>query len=161
MVGRTGVRPVVFDTSVYIPYLRGEAYTALIERAVQAGRVRLSAVVLGELYAGTRSPQDKADLDVVTRAYQSLGFLVTPSVHDWVRAGQGIRRYRNLYGSVQPREHLNDILILLVGCRSRCGGRHREREAIRPLGRAPAAHGAEGHRAAGQPRGLPRLTRWS
>ena len=79
------MRPVVFDTSVYIPYLRGEAYTALIERAVHARRVRLSAVVLGELYAGTRSPQDKADLDVVTRVYQSLGFLVAPSVHDWVR----------------------------------------------------------------------------
>ena len=114
-MGRTGVRPVVFDTSVYIPYLRGEAYTALIERAVQAGRVRLSAVVLGELYAGTRSPQDKADLDVVTRVYKSLGFLVVPSVHDWVRACQGIRRYRQLYGSVKPREHLNDILILLSG----------------------------------------------
>ena len=109
------MRPVVFDTSVYIPYLRGEAYAALIERAVHARRVRLSAVVLGELYAGTRSPQDKADLDVVTRVYESLGFLVTPSVHDWARAGQGIRRYRELYGSVKPREHLNDILILLAG----------------------------------------------
>lgn len=109
------MRPAVFDTSVYIPYLRGEAYTALIERAVQAGRVRLSAVVLGELYAGTRSPQDKVDLDVVTRVYQSLGFLVAPSVYDWVRAGQGIRRYRELYGAVKPREHLNDILILLSG----------------------------------------------
>jgi predicted nucleic acid-binding protein len=114
-VGRTRVRPIVFDTSVYIPYLRGEAYTALIERAVHAGRVRLSAVVLGELYAGTRSPQDKADLDVVTQAYQSLGFLVAPSVHDWVCAGQAIRRYRELYGSVKPREHVNDILILLSG----------------------------------------------
>lgn len=109
------MRPIVFDTSLYIPYLRGEAYTALIERAVHAGRVRLSAVVLGELYAGTRSPQDKADLDVVTRVYQSLGFLVAPSASDWVRAGQGIRRYRELYGLVKPREHLNDILILLSG----------------------------------------------
>ena len=113
-MGRTGVRPVVFDTSVYIPYLRGEAYTAVIEHAVHAGRVRLSAVVLGELYAGTRSPQDKADLDVA-RVYQSLGFVVAPSVSDWVRAGQGIRRYRQLYGAVKPREHLNDMLILLSG----------------------------------------------
>jgi predicted nucleic acid-binding protein len=109
------VRPVVFDTSVYIPYLRGEAYAALVERAGQAGRVRLSAVVLGELYAGTRSPQDKADLDVVTRVYQSLGFLITPSADDWRRAGQAIRRYRELYGSLRPREHLNDVLILLSG----------------------------------------------
>ena len=109
------MRPIVFDTSVYIPSLRGEAYTALIERAARAGGVRLSAVVLGELYAGTRSPQDKADLDLVTRVYQSLGCLVAPSAHDWVRAGQAIRRYRELYGSVKPREHLNDILILLAG----------------------------------------------
>jgi len=121
------VRPVVFDTSVYIPYLRGEAYTTLIERAVQAGRVRLSAVVLGELYAGTRSPQDKADLDVVTRVYQSLGFLIAPSVHDWVRAGQGIRRYRKLYGAVKPREHLNDILILATRETDRYLGSRRQR----------------------------------
>ena len=36
-------------------------------------------------------------------------------MHDWVRGGQVIRRYRQLYGSVQPREHLNDVLILLSG----------------------------------------------
>jgi predicted nucleic acid-binding protein len=87
----------------------------LIERAVNAGRVRLSAVVLGELYAGTRSPRDKADLDVVTRVYQSLGLVITPSTSDWVRAGLGVRRYRQVYGSVKPRDHLNDILILLAG----------------------------------------------
>jgi predicted nucleic acid-binding protein len=53
--------PVVFDTSVLIPYLRGEAYTSLVEHLLRAGRSRLSAVVLAELYAGTRSPRDKAD----------------------------------------------------------------------------------------------------
>ena len=54
------MRPVLFDTSAYIPDLRGEAYMALIEPAVRTGRARLSAVVLGELYAGTRSPQGNA-----------------------------------------------------------------------------------------------------
>jgi predicted nucleic acid-binding protein len=73
---------VLFDTSMYIPYLRGEAYSGLIETTGRSGRVRLSAVVLSELYAGTRSPQDKTDLDVVSRAYQSLGFLVVPAVED-------------------------------------------------------------------------------
>jgi predicted nucleic acid-binding protein len=53
---------VLFDTSIYIPHLRGEAYTALLEEASRTGLVRLSAVVLGELYAGTRSARDKADL---------------------------------------------------------------------------------------------------
>ena len=108
---------VLFDTSVYIPYLRGEAYTALIEGTVRTGQVRLSTVVLAELYAGTRSARDKADLDVALRAYQSLGFLAMPTAEDWARAGQGIRRYRSLYGDIDPREHLNDVLILLSGAR--------------------------------------------
>ena len=106
---------VLFDTSVYVPYLRGEAYTGLIEEAVRKGSVRLSAVVLAELYAGTRSAQDKADLDVVLRAYQSLGFLVTPHAMDWTRAGQTLRRYSRLYGEIEPREHMHDVLILLGG----------------------------------------------
>jgi predicted nucleic acid-binding protein len=103
---------VLFDTSIYIPYLRREAYSALIEGAVRTGQVRLSVVVLAELYAGTRSPQDKADLDAVLRAYQSLGFLAVPTSEDWARAGQGIRWYRSLYGDIEPREHMNDVLIL-------------------------------------------------
>jgi len=106
---------VLFDTSVYIPSLRGEAYTGLIEEAVRKGSVRLSSVVLAELYAGTRSAQDKADLDVVLRAYQSLGFLVTPQAEDWTRAGQTVRRYSRLYGEIEPREHMHDVLILLGG----------------------------------------------
>lgn len=106
---------VLFDTSVYIPYLRGEAYTSLIEEAVRRGSVRMSAVVLGELYAGTRSVRDKADLDTVLHAYQSLGFLVTPRATEWTRAEQAIRRYSHLYGAIEPREHLNDVLILLSG----------------------------------------------
>jgi len=109
---------VLFDTSIYIPYLRGEAYTTLIEGAVRIGRVRLSTVVLAELYAGTRSAQDKVDLDVTLRAYQSLGFLAVPTAEDWARAGQGIRRYRSLYGDIEPRAHLNDVLILLSGARA-------------------------------------------
>ncbi len=106
---------VLFDTSIYIPYLRGEAYTTLIEAAVRTGQVRLSIVVLAELYAGTRSAQDKADLDAVLRAYRSLGFLAVPTVEDWARTGQGIRRYCRLYGDIEPREHMNDVLILLSG----------------------------------------------
>jgi predicted nucleic acid-binding protein len=76
-------RPLVlFDTSIYIPYLRAEAYTALIEEAVRTGQIRLSSVVLAELYAGTRSVQDKRDLDVALRSYQSLGFLAVPTAED-------------------------------------------------------------------------------
>ena len=105
-------RPAVFDTSIYIPYLRGQAYANLVEPAGRAARVRLSPVVVSELYAGTRSARDKADLDVVVRAYRSLGYLLDVTIEDWIRAGQAIRRYTRLYGRIEPREHLNDVLIL-------------------------------------------------
>lgn len=106
---------ILFDSSIYIPYLRGEAYAALIERAARTAQVRLSAVVLAELYAGTRSAKDKENLDVARRVYRSLGFLLVPSMDDWARAGQGICRYRRLYGDIDPRDHLNDVLLLLSG----------------------------------------------
>ena len=105
-------RPVVFDSSIYIPYLRGQAYVNLVEPTGRAARARLSAVVTAELYAGTRSARDKADLDAVVRAYSSLGFLLEVASEDWIRAGQAIRRYTRLYGHVEPRDHLNDLLIL-------------------------------------------------
>lgn len=106
-------RPVLFDTSVYIPYLRGEAYTSLIAAASRAGTVRLSTVVLAELYAGTRSSRDKRDLDAALDAFRSVGFLLAPTATDWARTGLAIRRYSRLYGALRPREHMNDVLILV------------------------------------------------
>lgn len=110
-------RPLCFDTSVFVPYLRGEAYRTVVERTARTGRLRLSAVVLAELYAGTRSARDKVDLDVIERSYRTLGHLVTPEPRDWAWAGQAIRRYRAVYGAIDPREHLNDVLILLSAAR--------------------------------------------
>lgn len=108
---------LLFDTSIYIPYLRGEAYRDLIERAVRGDHVIFSTVVLAELYAGTRSAGDKADLDTILRAYETRGLLVVPNAEDWVRTGLVIRRHRAVYGDIEPRHHLNDILILLSGAR--------------------------------------------
>ncbi len=109
---------LLFDTSIYIPYLRSEAYGALLDRAARSGRVRLSSVVLSELYAGTRTARDKADLDTVARSYAALGYLTTPSAQDWALAGQAIRRHRTLHGDLVPSEHMHDLLILLSGARA-------------------------------------------
>jgi predicted nucleic acid-binding protein len=109
---------LLFDTSIYIPYLRAEAYGTLLDRAARGGRIRMSSVVLSELYAGTRSPRDKADLDTVSRSYSALGYLVTPSSEDWALAGQAIRRHRALHGDIVPSEHMHDLLILLSAARA-------------------------------------------
>jgi predicted nucleic acid-binding protein len=111
-------QPLLFDTSIYIPFLRAEAYSDLLDRATRSGRLRMSAVVLSELYAGTRAPRDKADLDTVFRSYSALGYLLSPSAEDWALAGQAIRRHRALHGDIAPRDHMHDLLILLSGARA-------------------------------------------
>lgn len=69
---------MVFDSSVYIPYLRREAYRDLVEGQTRRGRKRLSSVVLQELFTGTRSPADKRLLDDLNRAFVASGYVVTP-----------------------------------------------------------------------------------
>jgi predicted nucleic acid-binding protein len=111
------VRPVLFDTSVYVPYLRREAYGDLLARAVRARRTVVSAVVAAELYAGTRTAADKADLDVLVRGHEALGLLVVPVAADWACAGQAIRRGSRLYGQMEPRDHMHDLLIAISAAR--------------------------------------------
>jgi predicted nucleic acid-binding protein len=103
----------MFDTSVYIPFYRREAYEQLIEEQERRLQVRLCSIVLQELYAGARSKKTKLRLDEINRLYARLGFLVTPDHEDWVQAGVFMARYIRLYGNIRPRDHLNDMLILL------------------------------------------------
>jgi len=106
-------RLVVFDTSTYIPYYRGKAYSVYVRRETLRGRVRFCSVVLQELYAGVRSRRMKEDLDATARTFEHRGYLVTPTHRDWITAGLAINRYIRLYGPIEPRDHINDILILL------------------------------------------------
>ncbi len=110
---RKPMRLQLFDTSVLIPMIRGEAYEVLFRRALQRGRARLSSVVMQELYAGVRSPGDKKDLDAIDQAFFTRGYVVTPSHEDWILAGLVLWRFSQLEGSVEPRDHLNDVLIVL------------------------------------------------
>ena len=107
------MRLQLFDTSILIPMVRGEAYEELFRRALRSGRARMSSVVMQELYAGTHSPGDKKDLDAINRAFVSRGYVVTPVHDDWILAGLLLARYQRLQGVVEPRDHINDILIVL------------------------------------------------
>jgi predicted nucleic acid-binding protein len=69
------LRPLLFDTSVMIPMIRGEAYEDLFQRALRSGRARLSSVVLQELYAGAQTPADKKDYDAINRAFRGRGYM--------------------------------------------------------------------------------------
>lgn len=107
------MRPRLFDTSVLIPMIRGEAYEDLFRRALRTGRARMSSVVMQELYAGARTAADKKNYDGINRAFLSRGYIVTPDHDDWTLSGVILAQYQQLYGEVEPQDHIPDILIAL------------------------------------------------
>jgi predicted nucleic acid-binding protein len=88
-------------------------------RSLQSGQFWLSSVVLAELYAGTRSPDDRDLLDRIATAVRQRDRLITPDDEDWLRAGRLIARQVRLHGALRPRDHLADVLILLSAARLR------------------------------------------
>jgi len=99
-------RPVLFDTSVMIPMIRGEAYEELFQRALRNGKARLSSIVMQELYAGALHPADKKDYDAINRLFVNRGYMVTPTHDDWTMSGIMLARYQERFGKVEPRDHI-------------------------------------------------------
>jgi predicted nucleic acid-binding protein len=80
----------------------------------------LSAVVICELYAGTRSAAEATLIDQLSRDAQEADRLLVPTLEDWTRAGRLLARRVRLHGSLRPRDHLADVLI--VASAGRIGG---------------------------------------
>lgn len=95
---------------------RPERWPALF-RSLLTGRLWLSSVVAAELYAGTRSADDAAILDRILAAMLRVDRVLTPTASDWVRVGRLIARRIRLHGSLRPRDHLADVLILVSAAR--------------------------------------------
>src|SRR5438874_2401557 len=108
---------VLFDTSAYIRFIREGSYRWLENDEKLFQRTILTAVVAAELYAGSRSPEEKLRLDRLCLAHQALGSLSSPQLRSWLQAGQMIGRYARLYGRVQAADHFRDGLIALEAAR--------------------------------------------
>ena len=104
----------VFDTSVYIAYIRRKAYSDLVDRATEAGRVVLSSVVAMELYAGARSAAEKRLLDQFVASMKRMSAYETPREDDWARGGILVERFTRFRGHAQVRDHFRDILVILA-----------------------------------------------
>jgi len=107
-------RYLVFDTSIIIPYLIRGDYALLLKASLSRGIVLLPSPVLHELYAGTRSQSDKNDLDFIYGSLKQINGILTPSEEDWVSSGVYMARYIRLYGQVDPKDHVMDILIAIL-----------------------------------------------
>ena len=108
-------RPVVADTIVFVDAVRGGRPEFF--EAVRRGQVWLPIVVLTELYAGTRSPAEVDQLDRLAQHAAQGGRLLVPVASDWVEAGRLFARRIRLQGALRPRDHLVDVLIVLLAAR--------------------------------------------
>jgi len=104
----------LFDTSVYIAYIRKKEYSELVDRATESGRVVLSSVVAMELYAGARSVAEKRLLDRFVESMKLLSAYETPGEDDWARGGVLMERFTRFLGHAQVRDHFRDILVILT-----------------------------------------------
>jgi len=104
----------LFDTSVYISYIRRKEHSEMLDRATESGRVVLSSVVAMELYAGARSPVEKSLLDQFVASMKRMSAYETPGEDDWVRGGILVERFTRFRGHAQVRDHFRDILVVLA-----------------------------------------------
>jgi|SRR5579863_1998850 len=113
------MRPVLFDSSVYIAALRGARGAALIFGGIASETaIWLSAVVLEELYAGADSRQRRA-VERLERDFERAGRILVPNLADWTEAGQVLARLGEAYGHERiGRGRLtNDALIAMSAAR--------------------------------------------
>ncbi len=110
-------RAEVPDTSVLIEVIRHPAAWPTFHHALASGRIWLSSVVVAELYAGTRSGGDALLVDRIAVAMQRADRLLTPTPAEWGHAGRLIARRIRLHGTLRPRDHLADVLILVSAAR--------------------------------------------
>ncbi len=104
----------LFDTSVYIAYIRSKAYSDLVDRATESGRVVLSSVVAMELYAGARSAEEKRVLDRFVASMKRMSAYEVPGEEDWARGGVMVERFTRFRGHSRIRDHFRDILVVLA-----------------------------------------------
>ncbi len=102
------------DSSVLIPYLVQRTYAERIERQLRLKRLILCSVVAEEIMAGARDQIERRRYNMFFAQFQTARLIVTPADGVWRTCGHILSRYRERYGAIQPRDHQNDVLIMLT-----------------------------------------------
>lgn len=103
----------VAESSVLIPYFGEGRYRSEIRRAVNDGQLLLCSVVAEEILAGARDQQQQREYDAFFDLMRRRGLVLTPTDQDWQTCGRLLSRFRRRFGAIEPRDHQNDILVLL------------------------------------------------
>lgn len=107
------MKPVLFDTSVYIAALRQGATAVLQARNLAYGSpLWLSAVVLEELYAGADA-RGRKRLAKFERDFVKVNRLLVPEASEWSRTGAVLAQIGKKYGyeRIGKARLTNDTLI--------------------------------------------------
>jgi predicted nucleic acid-binding protein len=101
---------IVLDTSVFINHLRTGCYQKRIDSLI--GLIRLSSVVLAELYRGATKPAEQAFLKNLEKNH----LILTPSLGIWLESGCLLGKIRHDMGfSADKLRDLHfDVLIALT-----------------------------------------------
>lgn len=107
------MQPALFDTSIYISALRrGNDAALALRRISDEVPVWLSAVVLGELYAGA-GDRERRVVERLERDFDRTKRILVPNLEDWSQAGKVLAQLAMTYDYEQiGRGRLgNDALI--------------------------------------------------
>jgi predicted nucleic acid-binding protein len=110
---------LLFDTGIYIRFVRGENYLWLGQDPRIFQRAILTAVVAAELYSGTRNHRQKKALDALCRAHEALDHFSSPPAAAWIDAGILLRRAERASGDMDFAHHFRDLLISMEAARCR------------------------------------------
>jgi len=92
---------VIFDTSIFIDHLRTGCHQQRI--AAVTGLIRMSSVVLAELWRGATKPAERKFLQALERNHATL----TPTEKNWLESGQLLGKIRADKGL--PPDRLRDL----------------------------------------------------
>ena len=88
----------LFDTNVYISYIRDRSHSTELQRR---GTVKyISAIVLMELWAGTKTKKAKKLIDQLQKPYVRAGRIVTLGTSKFIAMGQFFADLPNQYDSL-------------------------------------------------------------
>src|SRR5438067_3894923 len=82
-----------------------------------ARRLVLCSVVAEEIMAGAHGQAERRRYDAFFARFDRSGRIVTPNDQEWRTCGRVLSRYRERLGALEPRDHQNDVLIVMSALR--------------------------------------------
>jgi len=113
------MRPVLFDSSIYITALRtGDEAALSLRRLAVDSPIWLSAVVLEELYAGI-ALRGRHVLERFERDFEKARRMLVPNLNDWTQTGKVLARLAAKYDyeKIGKGRLTNDALIAMSAAR--------------------------------------------